>query len=198
MKRVLIIIVISLLLIGGIYIGYKKLDEAISYQYTLNDVYYKHYASDNIFDVSVSKIRKEKGKEDIYLVNFETFSSSYNISIDMPKSTYEEIIGSENNSISSNVYVLSFGVPAKYKARTRNRFYYIDIYRYSFLEENDFSEEEINYFASLALDVFSEANTSNAQKYDLSLMREKAKSYCLSLVIGSSRDGLSGMLKLKE
>lgn len=205
------ILIVILLGMGFCVVFYsQKYMEAQNYNYTLTDVYYNHYTSNEVFDVSVSHIRKEKGKEDVYEVDCQVIpekgnefaSNEYSISPSLTKLEFEKIIGNDNNSVSSKIYVLElavsstfFDLPFTYSPST----YYITIYRYSCFGESDFTKEEIKDFAILALDVFSEANVAKKyERLDLSLMKEKVKCTKLGLSSGGGKDGLKEFDKIVQ
>lgn len=59
-------------------------------------------------------------------------------------------------------------------------------------------QDEIKDFANLSLNVFCKANTSNAEDYDLSVMKENVECMKLYLSSGGGMNGLEDLLKLEE
>lgn len=169
----------------------------INYHYTLNNIHYEHYTSNESFDVTIKNIRKEKRKEDVYEVDLNNLkgSSTYDLSINLPQSEYDTLIGSGYNTLSSKIYCLELAVPAKWGVYD---VYYIDIYRYSCFGEKDFTESEIKDLATTSLEVFNDANTSSADDYDLTSIKEQSKSMQVSLISGGNKKSLKAMQKIVE
>lgn len=174
MKIKMILLIIVLLIFGVSYKIYKKVQYVQNFKYTTNNVYYKKHVIDKTFDVAITNIRREKGKEDIY--EFELTrekAPDINSPFKLSKSEFEKYIGIGNNSISGEVYFLEIVVPVigYFDDNTDNIFREIDIYRYSFFGQDDFSESEIEDVARLSVSVFNQMLNNNNP--DLSLIKNK-------------------------
>lgn len=120
-------------------------------KYTAKDISYKHTSEAETYSVEVRGIRKEKNKEDIYKLSIGGFLRK---ELSIPKSQYEELVGTGNNAITSNEYTLTLRVPQKIKSQ----YIWIRIYRYAFLGESDFIEEEIAEISNIFLEALNDQN----------------------------------------
>ena len=113
-----------------------------NYKYTPSDIYYSNEAWNAVYDVEVMGIRNEEEEEAVYEIRCGDASDpAYDLTVSLPASDFEAFIGSENNSVSGEVYRLRLAVYIENPLIADE--FYITFMRYSFLGESDFSEEEI-------------------------------------------------------
>lgn len=169
-----------------------------NYEYSMKDIYYKQYSTYETFDVTIDNIRKEKGKEDIYEFSCSSPNNSgYDFKYSLPKSEYEEIIGVNSNSFSTNIYNLRFSViPKLIIGFARNETFEVSFTRYAAFSESDYDKNETEQFAKRCLQVFNYASRHGYNSIkDTSLLPTEIEPSSVNSYVIRGEDLLSGMKK---
>lgn len=84
--------------------------------------------------VTVKQVYREKGKEDIYLIDF---ANALHDEVEIPASIYMQYIGDDNNTITLTKTTLSIAVAAVEFGTSFNEARLYQVYRYNLPWEND-------------------------------------------------------------
>lgn len=175
-SRMAAILIITLI----IFIAFILHQNGLStYKYTENDLYINAYTVSEVFDVGSATERKEKDKPTVYDVAFTALrntgvSDDINARFLFSEQEYENYIGSGNNTISGDVYVLKIATNGLTDEIYRelleqgDYFYVLSICRYECLGEKPFTEQEIQKITQKACAIFTNVNTSFGTNTDIS------------------------------
>lgn len=118
-------------------------------------------------------------------------------SYQLPETAYDQIIGLDCNSVSSNVYEVELAVRAKNVGLfCPYSTYTITFQRYSLFDEHDFTNEEIKHLAEQCFDEFNYANSNSTCRADTSIMPKVSAPASVYLAGSGDRNYVSDMHKL--
>ena len=111
--KMLGIILILLAVLSGIAFASYQWHIANTKPITSKDLIIHVENETNQYQIEIKTIRKEKGKEDIYVTNF-MIDDQIEFTLDIPKSIFEKKIGLENNT-----YTMEYSVLHVYNKRPK-------------------------------------------------------------------------------
>lgn len=157
----------------------KELQEINQYQVSdlsLENIQIKSNTEDCRF--AVKKIASFSDKTStIYNVSFDLVNSDntdLDITLEMEQSLYNEIVGSDNNSVSGQVYSIDLSMPYNTtfekdkfgnQLTLTNDYIHIKLIRYSFLNEQPFSENEIENIKKSFLNAICEYKNGDTEAF---------------------------------
>jgi len=145
-------------------------------EYQPKDVWYNINNKTLSFKVRINDIYEEKNKEDIYIINLIEIegNSGYDTILQITESKYNQLIGSDNNTVKIKVSTLDFETYHPWFLFWVNGYGFCDDYiHYSLgneqwfndnnildfsLEENEFTVENIKPFLFNSIDNFNKKN----------------------------------------
>lgn len=150
-----IFVVISLIILIKESIATKKKRE---YIYTPKDVTVEQKKFIKSFGVVIKDVRKEKNKEDVYIISFKDLEGygKYNETRAMTKTEYENLIGEENNTISGEVLEIKFSAN---KITDKNCEMNLYVKQFLCLGDEEIEENEINLLLDESLKIFRDYNS---------------------------------------
>jgi len=112
------------------------------------------------YDITTS-VRTEKNKDDIFevtgsAINSKIDNNKTNFNIFLSRKEMDKYIGIDSNSVSGDVFILDLSVMLNTYPIELRDIYHIYIVRYSFLNEQNFNEEEINDIVEASIPIFND------------------------------------------
>jgi len=130
----IICIIVLIIIVAIVYVNHNNATKLITEQ----NLIIQSTKDTDQYKIQITGINKEKGKEDIYVIEFQYMQNeSTGYKLNVPKTIYESKIGSGNNVITMTHYKLN--IMNKRPGRLENYYVGQEYDRYDLFDETEFT-----------------------------------------------------------